>query len=75
MLSKILIQIQFLNKFLQFWLISLVSVLNVFADANPDIWPYLKAQVFKDRAIEENQSFLGLRLTFDGLLIGSGRII
>jgi len=51
-------KIQFLNKFLQFWLISLVSVFNVFADANPDIWPYLKAQVFKDRAIDESQSFL-----------------
>ena len=51
-------KIQFLNKFIQFWLISLMSVFNVFADANPDIWPYLKAQVFKDRIIEENQSFV-----------------
>lgn len=28
------------------------------ADASPDIWPYLKEQVFKQRPIEENQNFL-----------------
>ena len=35
-----------------------MAVFNVFADANPDIWPYLKAQAFKDRPIQENQNFL-----------------
>ena len=31
---------------------------QVNADASPDIWPYLKAQVFKDRVIHEDQNFL-----------------
>ena len=31
---------------------------QVNADASPDIWPYLKEQVFKDRVIHEDQNFL-----------------
>lgn len=51
-------KIQFLNSFFLIGFINLTIAFNVFADANPDIWPYLKAQVFKDRPIQENQNFL-----------------
>lgn len=51
-------KIQILNKFLLISVLWLVSLPSVIADANPDIWPYLKAKVFKDRNIEENQNFL-----------------
>tara|TARA_B100000035_G_scaffold315482_1_gene336910 strand:+ start:10982 stop:11755 length:774 start_codon:yes stop_codon:yes gene_type:complete len=51
-------KIQFLNSFFLIGFINLTIAFNVFADASPDIWPYLKAQVFKDRPIQENQNFL-----------------
>ena len=51
-------KIQFLNSFFLIGFINLTIAFNVFADANPDIWPYLKAQAFKDRPIQENQNFL-----------------
>ena len=48
------------TNFLRFILINLIALMsaNVSADANPDIWPYLKEQVFKDRPISEEQNFL-----------------
>jgi sulfur-oxidizing protein SoxY len=51
-------KIQFLNSFFLIGFINLTIAFNVFADANPDIWPYLKAKAFKDRPIQENQNFL-----------------
>ena len=49
-----------LAYFLKLILINLFALMaaNVYADANPDIWPYLKEQVFKDRPISEEQNFL-----------------
>jgi len=49
-----------LAYFLKLILINLFALMatNVYADANPDIWPYLKEQVFKDRVISEQQNFL-----------------
>ena len=46
------------TNFLRFILINLIALMsaNVSADANPDIWPFLKEQVFKERAITEDQS-------------------
>lgn len=44
--------------FKKLFLLSIAMPFWVFADANPDIWPYLKEKEFKDRPITEDQSFL-----------------
>ena len=48
------------NFIFQLFLTSLLALINfqAHADASPDIWPYLKQQVFKDRVIHEDQNFL-----------------
>ena len=48
------------NFIFQLFLASLLALINfqAHADASPDIWPYLKQQVFKDRVIHEDQNFL-----------------
>ena len=48
------------NFIFQLFLTSLLALINfqAHADASPDIWPYLKQQVFKDRVINEDQNFL-----------------
>ena len=48
------------NFIFQLFLTSLLALINfqAHADASPDIWPYLKQQVFKDRVINEDQKFL-----------------
>ena len=48
------------NFIFQLFLTSLLALINfqAHADASPDIWPYLKQQVFKDRVIQEDQNFL-----------------
>ena len=53
-----MIKIQFFNKYILFYIFTLLLGSNALADANPDIWPYLKEQVFKERSIEEHQDFL-----------------
>jgi sulfur-oxidizing protein SoxY len=45
-------------NFILFSLIALFVSVSAYADANPDIWPYLKEKEFKDRLITENQNFL-----------------
>ena len=48
------------NFIFQLFLTSLLALINfqAHADSSPDIWPYLKQQVFKDRVINEDQNFL-----------------
>src|SRR5210317_1133118 len=50
----------YITYFLKFLLLNLFILINinVKADANPDIWPFLKEQVFKERPISEDQNFL-----------------
>ena len=50
----------YITYFLKFLLLNFFILINinVNADANPDIWPFLKEQVFKERPISENQNFL-----------------
>ena len=49
--------ITYFLKFLLLIFFILINI-NVKADANPDIWPFLKEQVFKERPISEDQNFL-----------------
>ena len=48
------------NLIIKLFLACLLALINfqAHADASPDIWPYLKQQVFKDRVIHEDQNFL-----------------
>ena len=48
------------NLIIKLFLVYLLALTNfqAHADASPDIWPYLKQQVFKDRVIHEDQNFL-----------------
>ena len=48
------------NLIIKLFLVYLLALTNfqAHADASPDIWPYLKQQVFKDRVIQEDQNFL-----------------
>ena len=48
------------NLIIKLFLACLLALINfqAHADASPDIWPYLKQQVFKDRVINEDQNFL-----------------
>jgi len=48
------------NLIIKLFLACLLVLINfqAHADASPDIWPYLKQQVFKDRVINEDQNFL-----------------
>jgi sulfur-oxidizing protein SoxY len=48
------------NLIIKLFLACLLALINfqAHADASPDIWPYLKQQVFKDRDIHEDQNFL-----------------
>ena len=49
----------YITYFLKFLFINIFILINinVNADANPDIWPFLKEQVFKERPISEDQNF------------------
>ena len=48
------------NLIIKLFFACLLACINfqTHADASPDIWPYLKEQVFKDRIINEDQKFL-----------------
>ena len=48
------------NLIIKLFLVYLLALTNfqAHADASPDIWPYLKQQVFKDQVIHEDQNFL-----------------